>query len=321
MLITLLLYVPSPRGWECFVRAARVEAVVRNVRAGSARRIASPSLRRDRSFPMPDRFARTRRISSGVGTGLARTIDAPPRGRTGGTATGLLYSPRNRRAISADGAISRFLRLSLRVPSRPLATISSNVLGICKEGDDSQGMMAARRDDSWASWASRGSESSSRAGTLRKWRNQVRPEPDAGTDDKMPDTFYLVRANGTIGALTLRFPPQTSQRRGERDASNERSLDLRVAAETSPWPNGRGFSSPRNPPPDWIVSRSTPIPLAARLVPFAYNRAKSPITPWKIFTSRSRPSIGMMGESLETQFRVDLRGLVCEKPEKLSKYI
>lgn len=28
--------------------------------------------------------------------------------------------------------------------------------------------------------------------------------------NKMPDTFYLVRANGTIGALTLRFPPQTS---------------------------------------------------------------------------------------------------------------
>lgn len=27
----------------------------------------------------------------------------------------------------------------------------------------------------------------------------------------MPDTFYLVRANGTTGALTLRFPPQTSE--------------------------------------------------------------------------------------------------------------
>jgi len=27
--------------------------------------------------------------------------------------------------------------------------------------------------------------------------------------NKMLDTFYLVRANGTIDALTLRFPPQT----------------------------------------------------------------------------------------------------------------
>lgn len=29
---------------------------------------------------------------------------------------------------------------------------------------------------------------------------------------KCPDTFYLVRANGTVGALTLHFPPQTSER-------------------------------------------------------------------------------------------------------------
>jgi len=32
-------------------------------------------------------------------------------------------------------------------------------------------------------------------------------------ENKMPDTFYLVHANGTIGALTLRFPPQTSEDR------------------------------------------------------------------------------------------------------------
>lgn len=36
--------------------------------------------------------------------------------------------------------------------------------------------------------------------------------------NKMPDTFYLVRANGTIGALTLRFPPQTSEDRRKRRA-------------------------------------------------------------------------------------------------------
>lgn len=36
--------------------------------------------------------------------------------------------------------------------------------------------------------------------------------------NKMPDTFYLVRANGTIGALTPRFPPQTSVDRRKRRA-------------------------------------------------------------------------------------------------------
>lgn len=34
--------------------------------------------------------------------------------------------------------------------------------------------------------------------------------------NKMSDTFYLLRANGTIGALTLRFPPQTSEDRRKR---------------------------------------------------------------------------------------------------------
>lgn len=36
--------------------------------------------------------------------------------------------------------------------------------------------------------------------------------------NKMSDTFYLVRANGTIGALTPRFPPQTSEDRRKRRA-------------------------------------------------------------------------------------------------------
>lgn len=35
-------------------------------------------------------------------------------------------------------------------------------------------------------------------------------------ENKMPDTFYSVRANSTAGALTLRFPPQTSDDRRKR---------------------------------------------------------------------------------------------------------
>jgi hypothetical protein len=95
----------------------------------------------------------------------------------------------------------------------------SNVFGIRKEGDDGRQRGAstrAWRDDSSLLGARSAQESSSRAGTLRKSRNQVLPDPDAATDDKMPDTFYLVRANGTIGALTLCFPPRTSQRQGKR---------------------------------------------------------------------------------------------------------
>lgn len=104
--------------------------------------------------------------------------------------------------------------------------------------------------------------------------------------NKMPDTFYLVRANGTIGALTLRFPPQTSEDRRKR-----RAPEGGFRAGNATGPDRTEDLARSESATDWIVFRGTPTVSLILLLRARETRARmgSSITR-KIFTSRSHSS-------------------------------
>lgn len=105
--------------------------------------------------------------------------------------------------------------------------------------------------------------------------------------NKMPDTFYLVRANSTIGALTLRFPPQTGAETAEEGTGGKARAPKgwRLASPSTPPWIGRGFSSLGNP---LRIPNCIPKHLHPPLLAPSIARAKALLSsPRKIFTSRS----------------------------------
>lgn len=136
-------------------------------------------------------------------------------------------------------------------------------------------------------FACRSPSSQNRKSTTRRlYHTHTHTHTPTTAKNKIPDTFYLVSANGTIGALTLRFLPPNE--RGPKKEAHRRGW---FALETPHRAVDRledlaHLKSAAN----WIVFRSTPT-FSSVILSLRERTNENSITPRKIFTSRFDPSI------------------------------
>lgn len=135
----------------------------------------------------------------------------------------------------------------------------------------------------------------------------------ATTENKMSDTFYLVRANSTIGALTRRFPSQTSEHQGKRRIEGA-IPDFRVEDTANRMVEDLAHQGIRCRLDciSWHIALSRAQYLLLRV------RARALITSRRIFMSHSHLSL-RISKILDMLFRISSNKLPRDNFENLSK--